>query len=96
MNATNPNDWGPCPTGEWQRLAAGLSFRRWLLFLRNAAVGLIAAAALTGGAWVATAKLTDRPPEHHCCPTVAPAPCGEPKLDCPGVVPPGQPCESKK
>jgi hypothetical protein len=80
MNAANPNNWGRCPPGEWQRLSTTLIARKWWLLARNALIGVAAVALLGGGAWIAAKKFSGGSNEQHCCP---PVPCGIEKTDCP-------------
>jgi hypothetical protein len=78
MNTPNLSDWGPCPPGEWQRLASALSFRKWLLLARGLAIALAAAAALGGGAWAFARQFGGGGPEtHQCSPMTTPCESGK-------------------
>jgi hypothetical protein len=52
--------WGPCPKGEWQKLSAGLSFRRHCAQALQLAAGVLIATAIAGGTWITAASLRPR------------------------------------
>ena len=82
MTTRDPYTWGACPQGEWQRLSAGLLFRKWMIIARNAAIGLFAVLALAGGTWVAAAQLSKDHESQAGTPCHPASDCGTAQPDC--------------
>jgi len=83
MIKLDPQGWGLCPHGEWQRLSASLLLRKSLVFVRNAAIGMLAVAALAGGTWAAVTQMRDKSAPQVVAPCHEPAPRG---IEQPGCV----------